>query len=210
MSGSSSTFTSSLRYFLREIAGGFRQMRGRADVRRPVAEVACEVAAVRDRGADLDAAPRFAQLGAARQPDAEAAQLATRLFVTLELVKAVELCSRHLDGQASGLFDADFARRRRAGGVGEVADRFLRAGAAQCRDGRGQRGREPLGAEVGVLAAADEQPACRRSALRAMNQSRATEPACRVAGAHELLDQTSRRRIDFFGRAAQLPIVEHR
>ena len=70
-----------------------------------IAEVAREVAAVGDRGADLDAAARRRRDRCrAAKPDAEAARASRRRVVAaLELVETIELRARGFDAVARGL-----------------------------------------------------------------------------------------------------------
>src|SRR5205814_4262548 len=149
---------------LRERSCRVREMRRCADVGRSIAEVAREVSAVRDRGADLDTAARGGRVRARRQADAEPRELRRRIPAALELVEAIELRARGLDALTRGSFGV-----KRVDAVREVAQRLARAARAQRRHGGRQRGRETPRVELRVLTAADEQPAA-RGALGAVQE----------------------------------------
>ena len=119
---------------LRERARGFRDVRRRADVRRPVAEVPGEIGAVGDRGADLDAPPRRALVRVYRQAYSETRELRWRLPAALELVESVRLSARGFDALTSSLLDAD-----RVTAVREIRQGFARSAAAQRCECGGER-----------------------------------------------------------------------
>ncbi len=178
-----------------QLARTFGEVGGRADVAGQVAEIARQVHAVGDRqplGRRLFAG---GQIGALRHRQRELAQRAANLGgLAFHLLEAVHGLHRHdhrmLDAP-DHLAPLDLL-------LGQVQDRFIRAGFVQQLDRRTDRGAEFAVAEVALLAQADEQDAVGQRAAHVVQQQRRAQLALHVAAADDFADITVAGAVDQF------------